>query len=144
MRVENIMKAPQGCREADLACDCAKLMKEQNIGFVPICDEAGKPIGAITDRDLAIRVVAEKRPADARVSEVMTREIVTCQVGDDLKQAEQLMRDNHKARMMVCDEDGLLVGVISLSDVVEFEDETAATQTFREVAARETMQPHAS
>ncbi|HEY7516390.1 MAG TPA: CBS domain-containing protein [Vicinamibacteria bacterium] len=144
MRVENIMKAPQGCRENDQACDCAKLMKEQNIGFVPICDEAGKPVGAITDRDLAIRLVAEKRPAETRVSEVMTRQIVTCTVGDDLKKAEQLMRDNHKARMMVCDEDGVLVGVISLSDIVDFEDESAATQTFRDVAARETMQPGAS
>jgi CBS domain-containing protein len=144
MRVESIMKQPQACSEADTACDCAKLMKERNIGFVPICDAAGEPVGAITDRDLAIRVLAEGRSPDTRLGDVMTRDVVCCQVGDDLSAAEQLMRDHHKARMMVCEQSGKLAGVISLSDVVEFEEESTATRTFRDVAARETQQPHAS
>jgi CBS domain-containing protein len=144
MRVESIMKQPQSCSDKDTASDCATLMKERNIGFVPICNGAGQPVGAITDRDLAIRVLAERRSPDTKLGNVMTRDVVCCQIGDDLSAAEQLMRDHHKARMMVCDGGGKLAGVISLSDIVEFEEESTATRTFRDVAARETQQPHAS
>jgi CBS domain-containing protein len=144
MRVDSIMKQPQACSDTDTAADCAKLMKERNIGFVPICNAAGEPVGAITDRDLAIRVLAERRSPDTKLGNVMTRDVVCCRIGDDLSAAEQLMRDHHKSRMMVCEQSGKLAGVISLSDVVEFEEDETATKTFRDVAARETQQPHAS
>ncbi len=144
MRVEAMMKPAQGCLEDDRACDCAMTMMKRNIGFTPVCDRAGKPVGAITDRDLALRIVGANRPADTKLSEVMTRDVVCCHVGDDLSTAEELMRDRHKARIMVCDGDGKLKGVISLSDVMEIEDENTAAETFRDVAERETHQPFAS
>lgn len=144
MRVEEIMKSPKGCREGDSVKECASTMKQENIGFIPVCNEAGEPVGAITDRDLAIRVVAEGRPAHTKVDEVMTKDIVSCRIGDDLQKAEKLMRDERKARMMVCDQDGKLAGVISLSDIADFESDEMAGQTLRDVASRETQQPHAS
>lgn len=144
MHVEQVMKPPKCCREGESVQDCARMMKEQNIGFVPVCNQGGEPIGALTDRDLAIRVLAERRPAQTKVEEVMTRDIISCRVGDDLDRAEQLMREHHKARMMVCDQSGKLAGVISLSDIADLETDEAASQTFREVASRETQQPHAS
>jgi CBS domain-containing protein len=119
-------------------------MKEQNIGFAPICNEAGEPVGAITDRDLAIRVLADGRPAECNIADVMTRDVVACHVGDDLSSAEQLMRDHRKSRIMVCDQGGKLVGVISLSDVADMESEETAGRTLRDVASRESGQPHAS
>ncbi|HZZ85163.1 MAG TPA: CBS domain-containing protein [Anaeromyxobacteraceae bacterium] len=54
------------------------------------------------------------------------------------------MRDHRKSRIMVCDQDGKLAGVISLSDVADLEEEAAAGRTLREVSSRETRQPHAS
>lgn len=143
MNVESVMKPAQGCREGDSVRDCAKLMKERNIGFVPICDAEGKPVGAITDRDLAIRILAEGRSPEARVDDVMSREVVGCRLGDELSTAEGLMRDRRKSRVMVCDDGGKLVGVLSLSDVVDVESEGEAAETMREISSRETQRPPA-
>ena len=144
MRVDDVMKDPECCSADDSVRDCAQLMRRENIGFVPICNDAGEPIGTITDRDLALRVVAEGRSLDTKVDDVMTRGIVACRVGDDLDDAEQLMRDRRKSRVMVCDDAGKLVGVISLSDIAEVESEESAGQTLRDIASRESHQPSAS
>ena len=74
----------------------------------------------------------------------MTREVVSCTLGDDLRDAERLMQEHRKSRIMVCDTDGKLQGVISLSDIAETEDEEIAGRTLREVSSREVAQPHAS
>lgn len=144
MKVDELMKEPQGCRVGDSVRDCAVIMKAENIGFVPICDESGAPVGTLTDRDIAIRVVAEGKSADTKVDQVMTKDVVSCRLGDDLSTAERLMRERRKSRIMVCDSQGKLVGVISLSDIAEVEPEQIAAQTLREVASRETHQAHAS
>lgn len=142
--VDTVMKSAMCCRPDDTARDCARLMKEENIGFVPICNEADEPVGTITDRDLALRILADGRPPDAKVESVMTREVVSCTLGDDLADAERLMREHRKSRIMVCDAEGKLQGVISLSDVADEEDEEIAGRTLREVSSREIAQPHAS
>ncbi len=111
---------------------------------MPVCNDRGEPVGAITDRDLAIRVLAEGRDARTGIDDVMTRQIVSCRVGADLREAEQLMRDERKSRIMVCDPQGKLVGVISLSDIVDVEEEQPAAETMRQVSSRESHQPHAS
>ena len=144
MRVDDVMKSPQCCGEGDLVRDVAKTMKEDNIGFVPVCNDDGEPIGALTDRDLTVRVLAEGRSSSTRAADVMTSDVVSCRIGDDLDTAERTMREHRKARMMVCDESGRLVGVISLSDIADVETEDAAGRTLREVTSRESQQPHAS
>jgi len=144
MRVDDVMKSPQCCGEGDLVRDVAKTMKEDNIGFVPVCNDDGEPIGALTDRDLTVRVLAEGRSSSTRAADVMTSDVVSCRIGDDLDTAERTMREHRKARMMVCDESGRLVGVISLSDIADVESEDAAGRTLREVTSRESQQPHAS
>jgi CBS domain-containing protein len=88
-------------------------MRDESIGFVPICNAAGEPIGAITDRDLAIRVLAEGRAASEKVEQFMTRDVVSCPLGADLRDAQRLMRERRKSRVMVCDDRGRLVGVVS-------------------------------
>ena len=95
-------------------------------------------------RDIALRVVAEGKQPSTRVGDVMTREVVACRLGNDLAEAEHLMRDKHKSRVMVCDEQGKLVGIISLSDIADAEEAGVTAQTLREVSSRETRQPHAS
>ncbi len=119
MRVEELMSPAKCCHEGDTVRDVARLMKEDSIGFVPICNASEEPIGTLTDRDLAIRVVAEGRSTDEKVEDCMTRDVVTCKVGDDLGDAERLMREKRKSRIVVCDEDGKLKGVISLADIAD-------------------------
>ncbi len=132
MRVEELMSDATCCKEDVSVRDCAKLMKDQDIGFVPICDAQNAPIGAVTDRDLAIRVLAEGGSPDGRVTDVMSRDIVACKVGDDVQKAMELMRDERVSRVMVCDAQGQLKGVISLQDIAA-ESEDEAGETLQEV-----------
>ncbi|HET8541055.1 MAG TPA: CBS domain-containing protein, partial [Anaeromyxobacter sp.] len=98
-----------------------------------VCDAQGAPIGAITDRDLAIRVLADGRSPDERVAAFMSRDVVGCRIGDDIAEALDLMRGQRKSRVMVCDAQGKLKGVISLQDVARLESEEEAGETLQEV-----------
>ncbi len=133
MRVEEVMSPASGCREGESVRKCAAMMRDEEIGFVPICNAAGEPVGVVTDRDLAIRVLADGLSADETVDRCMTREVVACKLGDDLKDVERLMRERQKSRIMVCDDDGRLQGVISLADVAEVESDESLGETLQQV-----------
>ncbi len=122
----------------DSAMEIARRMREVNIGFVPICDREGHPLGAITDRDVALRVCAEdKRASRVRAGEIMTHETVICRDVDEVERAEELMAEHHKSRIMVVDAHERLVGVISMSDLVSDEGDSRAVATLRRIAERE-------
>jgi CBS domain-containing protein len=123
MNVEDLMSEAKGCRQGDTVRDCATLMRDEEIGFVPICNDAGEPMGAITDRDLTIRVLAAGFSADEPIDRFMTRDVVACRFGDDVDDAERLMRGHQKSRIMVCDDSGKLRGVISLADIAGVESD---------------------
>lgn len=118
----------------------ARKMRDKDIGFLPVVDEDRRPIGTLTDRDITVRVAAEDaRPSNVGVREVMTTELVTCKATDDLRVAEERMASNRKSRIICCDDDGKIVGVISLSDVIEREeDDHLAAYALRLIAGRET------
>jgi CBS domain-containing protein len=139
MRCEEIMKR-QVLRsvEGESLQRAAEKMATANVGFLPVCDDSGRVLGIITDRDITVRAVARSRPADGTVvGEVMTRAVVSCQAGDDLAIAEQRMIQHRVSRIVVQDEGGLLCGIISLSDIAEREPGRRAAIVLREVAARE-------
>jgi CBS-domain-containing membrane protein len=138
MRCEEIMKRTVSCASpGDPIQTAARTMRDQNIGFLPVCDESKKVIGTITDRDLAIRACADDRSASStRVGDVMTREVVACRPGDDIVKAQELMMKHHKSRMICVDESGRLAGVISLSDMAQHQGDAGA-RTLREVSNRE-------
>jgi signal-transduction protein with cAMP-binding, CBS, and nucleotidyltransferase domain len=137
MRVEELMSEAQGCEQGTSVRECAKLMKEQNIGFVPIIDAARQPMGTVTDRDLTIRVLAEGRSADEAVEQFASSGLVSCRMGDDVREAERLMRERRVSRVMVCDEDGKLQGIISLADIVDATSDEAAGETLQQVKSDE-------
>jgi CBS domain-containing protein len=115
----------------------ARLMRDGNIGFLPVCEEySGRVLGTITDRDIAMRLVAERRPLWTRVEELMTRDVIACSPDDEIDAAEDLMAENQVSRVMCIDDDEQLVGVISLSDVAQM-DGTHAARTLEQVSARE-------
>jgi len=138
MRCEEVMKKDVECASTNEQVQAAaRRMRDENIGFLPVCDGDRKVLGALTDRDIAVRVVAEGRPPSTRVGDVMTRESITCSPGDDITRAEELMAKNHKSRIMCLDAGGRLCGVISLSDVVTVEEAGRASDTMRQVSERE-------
>ncbi len=138
MTCAELMKQDVECvAPSQSARDAARKMRDRNVGFLPICDHGKKVLGTVTDRDIAIRLVAEDHPARTTIREIMTSDIVACRPQDDLSKAEQLMAEHQKSRILVIDDSGTLKGVISLSDVVEHEDEQRAAKVAKAVTARE-------
>jgi CBS domain-containing protein len=98
--------------------EAARTMREQDIGDVVVADGPSLA-GLVTDRDIVVRGVAERRDPDATtVGEIMTRDLVTVRPEDTIQQAALLMRDRAIRRLLVCDEQGL-VGVVSIGDLAE-------------------------
>jgi CBS domain-containing protein len=132
-----IMKREIECLSPrETAQAAAARMREQNIGFLPVCDDGMQVLGTVTDRDIAMRIVAEKLPAGTAVEQIMTREVIACYPQDDIEVAKELMADNRKSRIMCVDDAGALIGVISLSDIAKLEGDGAG-RTLREVSRRE-------
>lgn len=118
------------------AQSAAARMRGQNIGFLPVCDERDHVLGTVTDRDIAIRVVAEQLSPQTTAEQVMTPEVVACLPEDDIREAQQLMERHRKSRIMCIDDDGRLAGVISLSDIADRIGDGAA-RTLSAVSRRE-------
>ncbi|WP_224360367.1 CBS domain-containing protein [Hyalangium versicolor] len=138
MRCEEIMKRDIECLSPRDTVEAAALrMRDQNIGFLPVCDTSGKVLGTLTDRDIVVRVLAGKKPTNTPVETIMTREVVSCRPQDGIERAEQLMAQKHKSRIMCLDDSSRLVGIISLSDIAQHVDGAHALETLRQVSERE-------
>jgi len=140
MNCEDFMKkAVVFLTRNDTAQAAARLMADSNVGFLPVC-EGRKCVGVLTDRDLALRVVAQEKAASTPVNDIMTRDIVTCSPNDGIEIAADAMIENQISRLAVTNDDGELVGIISLSDLPTVDAE-AAYEAFRGVSAREAHLP---
>ena len=95
----------------------ARKMMDYNIGLLPVVEE-GRVLGAVTDRDLVIRGMAESRnPHLTIVREVMTPLSVCCYEDQTVTEASKIMEKNHVRRLMVVDHAGRLTGVLTLTDL---------------------------
>jgi CBS domain-containing protein len=84
--------------------DVAQIMKQRNIGSLPVQDRR-RVVGLVTDRDITIRIVAEGRDATAtKVVDVMSKDVVSVKEGDRLEDAERLMHDRQLRRLPVLNE----------------------------------------
>jgi CBS domain-containing protein len=113
-------KDPACCVPTDTAARVAKVMKMENVGSLPVCEsrKTRKLIGIVTDRDLALHVVAEERDASSTlVQDVMTKEPITCRAQDNLDKAVDGMQSHQVRRVPVTDQNGLLIGIIAQADI---------------------------
>ena len=106
------------CQEDSTAADAARRMAADEIGAVPVCNADGRLAGVITDRDLAVKVVAEGRdPATTRLSELLDdNEVVTIGADDSVEEAIRTMKDHAVRRLPVIDGTDL-VGMVSQADI---------------------------
>ena len=95
----------------------AKKMLARNIGFLPVI-ESEKVVGVVTDRDIVLRAVsAGLSPHMTTVREVMTKTVISCRDDQTLTEASLAMEKNLVHRLVVFDQPGRLVGIVSLSDI---------------------------
>jgi CBS domain-containing protein len=112
----------------------AKMMRDEDVGLAPIV-EGDKLIGMLTDRDIAIRVVAEGRdPDQVKVRDVASRQLVTIDPQQDLDEALRIMAKHQVRRLPVVEEDGQLVGVVAQADVAREGDDRKTGKLVEEIS----------
>ena len=117
-RIRDLMTVlPRTVKLGDSIVDAAKLMRGEDSGIAPIV-EGDRLVGVVTDRDIAIRVVAAGRdPQETKVEEIASLTLVTIDPEQDLDEALRLMAKHEVRRLPVVEEDGKLVGIIAQADV---------------------------
>jgi CBS domain-containing protein len=112
----------------------AKMMKEEDVGLAPIV-EGDKLIGMLTDRDIAIRVVAEGRnPDQTKVRDVASKQVVTIDPQQELDEALRIMAKHQVRRLPVVEEDGKLVGVVAQADIARKGDDKQTGALVEEIS----------
>src|SRR4051812_5105104 len=113
MKAKEIMTSrPCVCTSTDSVAEVARLMRDNDCGAIPIVDN-GCVVGIVTDRDLAIRAIAEGRSADTSVGEVMTASPCCCTSDDDIADVEKAMTVNQVRRIPIVDVEGCCLGIVS-------------------------------
>ena len=127
---EVMTKSPVCCLPNDMVVNVAELMNSGNIGSIPVIEneQTKKIIGIVTDRDLALKIVAKGLDAKStKVEAVMTRKMITCRADDDLLKALDAMAEHQLRRIPVVDADHKIVGIIAQADVATRVDQPEKT-----------------
>lgn len=134
MKVRDIMtEKPESARPDETVQSVAQRMAGGDFGFVPVCDGT-KVVGAITDRDLATRVLAKGLPATTPVAEVMTRDVFTCSKDDSIDDVLGAMGDRQLRRFPIVTDNGDLVGVVSIGDLTRKAREKDTGETLADIS----------
>jgi CBS domain-containing protein len=133
--VQELMTSnPQTVEQTATVVDAARVMKERDTGIVPVVD-GDRLVGTVTDRDIAIKVVAEgKDPQSTKVTEVASRNLVTVEPDQDLDEALRLMAKHQVRRLPVVDDDGTLVGIVSQADVARHASDEQTGEVVEEIS----------
>jgi len=138
MKVRDVMTPdPVCCTPDDTAQKVARMLKDQNIGSVPVVlDQASrKLVGIITDRDLCCNIVAEgKNPVNTRIDRMSTINPVSCRDGENIANCETLMQEHQVRRIPVVDGEGRCIGIVSQADVALKEKPEKVSKTVTEIS----------
>ncbi|QGH36510.1 CBS domain-containing protein [Gracilibacillus salitolerans] len=128
------------CKADDSLRDAAELMKQRNVGAIPVCGDNKELLGMVTDRDLVIRGYADNKDGSAKVQEVMSDHLYHVSPDISLQEASQTMAE-HQIRRLPVVTNGQLTGIISLGDLSldEMSDE-AAGQALEDISEQTELQ----
>jgi CBS domain-containing protein len=134
-RIREVMTSdPRSLESGSTVMEAARLMRDEDAGSIPIV-EGEKLVGTVTDRDIAIRVVAEGRePESVTVGEIASRELVTIDPQQDLDEALRLMARHQVRRLPVVEEDGKLVGIVAQADIAEHASDSRTGQLVEDIS----------
>ena len=137
MKAQDIMtKNPRTVTPETDVREAAQIMKNENVGVVPVVESSGskKLVGLLTDRDIAVRVVAEGKTS-ARVQEIMSGSPRTVKTDTSVDDVMDLMGKEQVRRVPVVDDRGDLVGIVAQADVVrEAKDDKKAERTIEKIS----------
>jgi len=124
---------PICCGVGDTLQDCARIMAENKVGALPVCDQNKTiPVGLVTDRDLCVRGLGKGLTPDRKVSEVMSRECLCMSPEESLEKAVEKMVKHKIRRIIICDETKKAVGVLALTDIaLKSKDDQLALRALR-------------
>ncbi|HEY7408298.1 MAG TPA: CBS domain-containing protein [Gemmatimonadaceae bacterium] len=139
MKAKDIMtRKPKSVTPETTVRDAARLMKDEDVGVLPVVERTGSDrlIGIVTDRDIAIRHVAEGHDSSScPVSEAMTSSVRTAREEDDIEAVMDLMGKEQVRRIPVVDERGGLVGIVAQADIVrDARDDKKAERTIEKIS----------
>ena len=120
MRVKDCMCNQAVCVKPEASiCDVAKLMGDNHIGCVPVCEKSGKIVGIVTDRDIILRGIAcDKDNKTTPISEIMTTEVIKASPDTDINSVADIMAKNQIRRVpIVLDEK--VVGIVTLGNLAQ-------------------------
>ena len=125
MKISEIMtRNPRTVTPETSVSEAAQVMKEEDVGIVPVIEQVGgaetraRLVGVVTDRDIAIRHVAEGRASDGPVRDIMSGGVRTAAPDDSVESVLELMGTEQVRRVPIVDERGSLVGVVSQADLL--------------------------
>jgi CBS domain-containing protein len=127
MKITDVMTTDiQKVSPVDTAQQAASFMLKADTGSIPVC-EGDKIVGMITDRDIAVRGTAKGLGPDAKVSQLMSDDVICASCNDSVEDIARQMAERQVRRMPVIDENQQLVGMVSLGDLSRHEKDQAAT-----------------
>ena len=128
-KIGDIMTSGVACCTADTPLtEVAALMADNDCGEIPVCDEARRPIGVVTDRDIVCRIVAQGEDALVRTAgDCMSEPVVTTSPETDVEECARLMEQYRVRRLPVIDQAGACCGMVAQADL--------ATKTTRQLTA---------
>lgn len=138
MRVKQIMtRDPAHCTPDTTAQEAAILMRDNDCGSIPVVESltSNRLIGTVTDRDLAVRGLANGHGPDTAVGDLMTPEPITCVPEDEVEDLRQVMVEQQVRRVPVVDADGVLVGIVAQADIAREEGAASDREVGRIVEA---------
>lgn len=134
MQIRDAMtKEPLSVRADGTIQEAAAGMRDAGIGALPVVDKSDQLAGMVTDRDIAIRAVAEGFGPETLVERVMTRRLIVAESSDELEEALSLMRE-HQIRRLPVVEDGRLIGILAQADIAAVTEPREAAETLRRVS----------
>jgi CBS domain-containing protein len=145
MRVDRIMtEQVSWCGTEDSLAQAAQLMWNNDCGCLPVCtgNGAGRVVGVVTDRDICMSALFKGKPlSELRVADAMSQQLKTCRPSDSLTDVERIMSQARVRRLPVIDEQGSLVGMISLADLARAaaRENTKPTQAITETEVGDTL-----
>ena len=141
MNIKDVMTLnPISCPAGATLKNVAEVMRDEDVGEVPIVEEDGsrRLVGVVTDRDIVVRTVAAGRdPSTVRASDCMTEPAITCKESDTLEDCAQAMATHRIRRMPIVDENGELCGIVAQADL-----QATEARSLKEQVADRVSTPH--